>query len=661
MRPQPLSPGGASANRATDALVLGGLARFGHERLAAPDPVFAQLAAGVDPALFPALTGGDWDAGCRRLAALAPELAGALGALLKDYRLELHEWFLLGLAGSAEARYPVNLALAELQAPERSPRPSVHLAAARCAARFAVEVSAPELARGALVRSGVLRLEGDGPLPLRALAMAPELWALLRGDGSPWPRCRFLQPEDAALLPEAVHAEIRRLVAVVRGGGARVLALRAGRPSAALAAAHLARALGRAALEVPLDTWRDRPELAAACRYGGWLPVLAPALGPGEQLELPRRAGFPGPVAVLLGREGAVQADGLVELDLPPLPLAQRRRAWRNALADAPDDGLADTLAETALVDGAAIPLLAERARLDAARLGAPPAAEHVARARAQLGAERLRLLAQPVPQRPPPEALVLPAELQQRFDDLVRRCRHRESLWEGLGVTLQTSASPGVRALFVGESGTGKTLAALRLATELAAPLYRVDLAAVMNKYVGESEKNLGLLLDEAAASDVVLLLDEADALFGRRSDGGETGERYANMLTNFLLGRIEAHSGIVVLTSNSRSRIDAAFTRRLDAILEFPLPGAAERLRLWQCHLGDRGPGEPTCRLLAAYCELPGGHIRNVVVNAAARSRAAAGEPLPVADLVAALREEFRKLGRTLPAALEQLGTAP
>jgi SpoVK/Ycf46/Vps4 family AAA+-type ATPase len=177
------------------------------------------------------------------------------------------------------------------------------------------------------------------------------------------------------------------------------------------------------------------------------------------------------------------------------------------------------------------------------------------------------------------------------------------------------------------------------------------VDLAAVMNKYVGESEKNLGLVLDEAAASDVVLLLDEADALFGRRSDGGETGERYVNMLTNFLLTRIESHPGIVVLTSNSRSRIDPSFTRRLDAILDFPLPGGEERLRLWDAHLGGRSPGPEVVRLLAAYCDLAGGHIRNAVLNAAARSEAESGEPLETALLLAALADEYRKLGREVP----------
>ncbi|WP_341644927.1 ATP-binding protein [Thauera sp. SDU_THAU2] len=173
------------------------------------------------------------------------------------------------------------------------------------------------------------------------------------------------------------------------------------------------------------------------------------------------------------------------------------------------------------------------------------------------------------------------------------------------------------------------------------------------MNKYIGESEKNLGRLLDEAAALDVILLIDEADALFGRRGEGKETGERYANMLTNFLLTRIEQHPGIVILTSNNRGRIDAAFTRRFDAIIEFPPPGAAERLRIWQAHLGRRAPDAALCRQLASYCTLPGGYIRNAVLQAAALDPADGGDPAPIAAerLVAALIEEYRKIGRSPP----------
>src|SRR5258708_34169693 len=127
------------------------------------------------------------------------------------------------------------------------------------------------------------------------------------------------------------------------------------------------------------------------------------------------------------------------------------------------------------------------------------------------------------------------------------------------------------------------------------------------MNKYIGESEKNLGGLLDHAEAADVVLLFDEADALFGRRTEGGETGERYANMLTNYLLTRLEAHHGIVILTSNAKARIDPAFWRRLDQVIDFPAPGYDERLALWRSHLGDRAPADAGLERLAGDCRPP------------------------------------------------------
>lgn len=662
VRATPITPaepvGHADPARLTSALAHHGLARFAALRLSAPDPLFEQLRADHDLAEQLGTGREDWRAACQALAGLAPTLQGPLGQLLRDFRLQLHEWFLLALAGELEASPHLALAVAQLQAPDRQPRPTLQLATALCAELFGAHLPPLQLPGHPLVRAGVLRLEGEGPLPLRSLAVPSALWAILAGDRTPWVGCRRLDPgPDAAhveLLPAALHVQLSPLADLLRAGRAQAVAFRGSVRTGRLAAARLAAMLGLWAVELAREQWEDEPVLAAACRYAGWLPVMAPRLGPGEQFVLPARMGLPVPVILALSREGAVDGPALVEVDIPLLSPSERRAIWRRALGEAspPPE------AEGALLDGPSILTLAERALLDARRLNEPPDATHLARARAHLGAERLRVLAQPVPGRVAAEALILPPAVQGQFEDLIARCRRRERLWEGLGVTLAATANPGVRALFVGDSGTGKTLAAAHLATRLNAPLYRVDLAAVMNKYVGETEKNLGLMLDEAAASDVILLLDEADALFGRRSDGGESGERYANMLTNFLLTRIEGHPGIVILTSNSRSRIDPAFTRRLDAILEFPPPGGEERLRLWESHLGGRSPGDEVCRMLAAYCDLAGGHIRNAVLNAAARSERPPHEALEPALLAAALVDEYRKLGRDAPAQLRSIG---
>jgi SpoVK/Ycf46/Vps4 family AAA+-type ATPase len=171
------------------------------------------------------------------------------------------------------------------------------------------------------------------------------------------------------------------------------------------------------------------------------------------------------------------------------------------------------------------------------------------------------------------------------------------------------------------------------------------------MNKYIGESEKNLDAMLDHAESADVILLFDEADALFGRRSEGGETGERYANMLTNYLLSRLENHQGIVILTTNARGRIDPAFWRRLDQVIDFPPPGYEERLALWRAHLGERAPETAVLERLAEYCDLPGGAVRNVVLAAALVPGSA---PIGLDLLSSALRREYSKLKRNPPANL-------
>ena len=163
-----------------------------------------------------------------------------------------------------------------------------------------------------------------------------------------------------------------------------------------------------------------------------------------------------------------------------------------------------------------------------------------------------------------------------------------RDELVAGLGVSATTRYRPGVRALFTGPSGTGKTLAAGWIATRLGLPLYRVDLASVTSKYIGETEKNLAQLLARAEQAEVILFFDEADSLFGKRTDITDSNDRFANAQTNYLLQRIENYDGIVLLTSNSQARFDTAFARRIDFVIEFSQPAPEERRAIWLSHLG-------------------------------------------------------------------------
>jgi hypothetical protein len=359
-------------------------------------------------------------------------------------------------------------------------------------------------------------------------------------------------------------------------------------------------------------------------------------------------------VIVVVNLDGAVIGERCLEYQMDLPDQQQRYQLWLQTLGD---EKLAQQLSGNVLLSGPTILQLAESAKRYAQQAGQNLGSEHILLARLDFGAEKLRLLADPVQRRVSKNAVVFPPLIDLYLEDLITRAKRREALWSGLGNTMQASQNSGLRALFVGESGTGKTLAASYLATRLGTPLYRVDLGAVMNKYIGESEKNLGLLLDQAAASDVILLFDEADSLFGSRTDAKQTGERYANNLTNYLLARIENHPGIVILTTNNRERIDTAFHRRIEIIIDFPQPGFKERKRLWHSHLGQRAPDEETIRALASHCDLTGGQIRNAVL-AAAGTQSNQGL-IETGRLVQALQREYQKLGRSMPSALDNLGT--
>ena len=227
------------------------------------------------------------------------------------------------------------------------------------------------------------------------------------------------------------------------------------------------------------------------------------------------------------------------------------------------------------------------------------------------------------------------------------------------MGVTLKSRYQMGVKALFTGPSGTGKTLAAGWLATHLAMPLYRVDLASVTSKYIGETEKNLSQLLGRAEQEDVVLLFDEADSLFGKRTDVKDSNDRFANAQTNYLLQRIESYSGVVILTSNSKARFDPSFTRRLDMMIDFPLPSPEERRAIWLNHLGSfHTLSKGNINQLSVQCDLSGGHIRNVALTAAVIAKHDKRK-ISMEDVITALTDECHKLGKQISQELKNFKT--
>jgi SpoVK/Ycf46/Vps4 family AAA+-type ATPase len=241
---------------------------------------------------------------------------------------------------------------------------------------------------------------------------------------------------------------------------------------------------------------------------------------------------------------------------------------------------------------------------------------------------------------------------------DLRARCLHRERLAARLGAPLRDHVNPGVRALFQGPSGTGKTLAAKLLAAELGMDIYRVELASVVSKFIGETEKNLGQIFGHAEELDIVLLLDEGDALLTQRTAVSTSNDRYANLETNYLLQRIESFDGIVVITTNAADLIDSAFRRRMDAVVDFAAPEPAERLRIWQLHLPAEHAVDPGfVSELAVRCTFTGGQIRNAVLHASllamAENAGAAGGAALVrtSHIEAAAQRECRRSGTVYP----------
>jgi hypothetical protein len=246
---------------------------------------------------------------------------------------------------------------------------------------------------------------------------------------------------------------------------------------------------------------------------------------------------------------------------------------------------------------------------------------------------------------------LVLPAEPAGQLRELVERVRHRDLVLGAWRLRPGGGRGRGVTALFAGESGTGKTLAAEVMARELGLDLYVTELSAVVDKYVGETEKNLERLFEQAERANAVLLFDEADAVFGKRSQTKDAHDRYANMESSYLLQRLETFGGVAVLTTNLRGNIDDAFTRRLDLVVDFPFPDRELRRALWAGCLSAPVPvsDDIDLDLVAAEFELAGGAIRAAAITAAYLA-AAADRPVGMVDVLTGARREYRKLGRLI-----------
>lgn len=612
-----------------------GLLRFlelAADRPTAAEPLREAIAAGLT-----GYAGMHWQEIDRLLAEQVQRGRNGLAALVRDAAADLPRLYLFTLAAAIE----LDAATADLLPQVQGGRAGWLRVGTADALLRRLFPAAPvlDIPTCDLARHRLLLFDGGGPLVQQPLYTSADHWRAL-ADGVPLPE---LTPIDVVVPAGDPETAAALAAAGLLGRG---VALRTDAHAARAFTAALAERLGRRPLEVTHEDWRQR-SVRAVCRLAGWLPLVdcrEHAGIPIEAAEIDRQA-------VLLLRGDQQMPDGHIAIDLPEADPARRRHWWRRWLDD---EALIEPLASARLSRGAV-----ERI---GGQLGSGSVADdgdllrRVRLIRSADGSAHLKRVAAPVDTHIGDDLLVLADDTRAALERCHRRCLARDYAGLGMGATIRATAVPGVVLLFAGASGTGKTLAASWLASRLGAPLYRIDLAMVMNKYVGETEKNLSLALDEAARADVMLLFDEADALFGKRSDNTHGGERFANMLTNFLLSRIETHPGICVLTTNAGNRMDTAFLRRIDIAVEFRPLEAAHRLALWQRLLGGRAPTDAGLLLrISRHCDLAPGHVRNIVVNACCWNPG--GEPLSAAALWEALDEEYRKASRSMPSQLMAL----
>ena len=337
----------------------------------------------------------------------------------------------------------------------------------------------------------------------------------------------------------------------------------------------------------------------------------------------------------------------------------ERLTYWQAHLGDLCDpDTLRDVAGRFRLAAGQI--RLASRAVLaDYAPTDPPPTLADLLAACRQQTSQMLSHLGQKISPQFNWDDLILPADQMAQLHQLCDQVHYQAQVYESWGFGQKLALGQGLGALFTGEPGTGKTMAAAILAGSLGLELYKVDLSAVVSKYIGETEKNLAQVFAEAEAGHAILFFDEADALFGKRTEVRDSHDRYANLEISYLLQRMESFSGLVILASNLRENLDRAFVRRLRFIVEFPLPDEASRLAIWQGIWPDLEllHEDVDLPLLARHVDVAGGHIRNIALAAA--FLAAAGEPagrhgaIRMSHIRQAIAAEYSKIGKLLTVA--------
>lgn len=537
-----------------------------------------------------------------------------------------------------------------------------------------------------LFRNFLLRISDESPSRESAqladsIAMPPRIMEFLLGHTSLDPALTAFstllppdtEPDPLDLPPEAIK-RLWRVVPHLHDGGVVVLRARDGMGKVQAAKA-ICRELGRPLIICDLrgDDGADRvpgPLLRRECILLN--SALYLKLGPHTaercrlHSDLSRHLSFQRfPIFISL-EDGmpprpAVQSDRCFYFTFELPDVAARRVLWLREIGS--DSIRADLLPELDTLAGefrftpGQIRAVAQEARAASRVRGGDGAiaAGDIREAAANLCNFHLHGLAQRVQLLFDWEDLVLPSRVLQQLREIAAAVRLRHVVHGRWGFDTKLGKEPGINVLFCGVSGTGKTMAAGVLARNLGLELYKVDLSTIISKYVGETEQNLRRIFDEAEHSNVVLFFDEADALFGKRSEVKDAQDRYANLEVAYLLQKMEQFSGLAILATNLNRNIDSAFVRRMQHIVEFPFPDAVHRERIWRGMFPEPAPvgDDVDFSFLSRQFELTGGNIRNAV-TAGAFLAAESGRPISMEHLVQGVGREMQKLGK-LPSRAE------
>jgi ATP-dependent 26S proteasome regulatory subunit len=583
-----------------------------------------------------------------------------LDRLAERLALSPTEVDLLLLAGMSEEHEGFAALLRTLH-PRGEPRPTIGLAAQflcdaqldRLAFRELIETSA-------LIRSGALRVVGDAPLFERSLQPAEALWSALHGIDV-WPeRITRLEGMGAARAGLEEWFETggarRALAAIGRNETATVMVTGDNEETAYERACALVAHAGAVPVGILLQP-AGEPDLEKLIQVHalvrGVVPVLRLAVTdvPGIP-DVPSFVSFPGALVVsgraceVCGRRGRP----LVAAPVERLTSEARQRVWSETIPAMASHST--SLAARYPVEPGTAAAVAADLQLVAQMEDREPTLDDLAasiRARGNISPAAGVRLMRP---RATWKDLVLPADRLEQLREAVSRLELQARVFDEWGFLRERLGARGVRLLFTGQPGTGKTLSAEVLASALNVDLLVVDLSRVVSKWIGETEKNLAAVFDAAERGQAALFFDEADALFGKRTEVTDAHDRYANLETAYLLTRLEQFEGLAILATNFRQNIDAAFLRRLEFVIDFEEPDREERLALWACHLPEDAPLADDVNLyeLAALYPVVGGVIRNAAV-AAGFLAAADNVPINRRHFIHAIRREYAKAGRSFP----------